>query len=189
MFYPTRIRTKVGQGVFVIGGAAIILKRIYDPDQGWFPFMDGAIFIKPPEPSQPKTVAAKANVARLDRRNLKRRLGEPFVIVPIELQNLYPPEFHHDQLRLPFQRHRQLSNENLASLKQQGFPEFERTTTGEIARVEFPKRRLREVREWCEEVCQHYYHISPMRSVVTFQSLTEACAAKLVFYEPGGALA
>jgi hypothetical protein len=62
-------------------------------------------------------------------------------------------------------------------------PGFDRTPSGGFATVAIPHLRLPEAKAWCDVNCRSFYFVNRPAGGITFQSLTEAAAVKLIFYE------
>lgn len=158
--------------IHVAGLNAMVLRNQYDPDQGWFDFKDGRVFIyaaidpppKPPVHDVSKVLrASKAKFARLDENH--RRL------------------FHMDQpigqTILPFHEHRRMGVKQAKRYEEANWPGFERTPSGELCAIQFPQSDRQRVEDWCEANCAARFRVNKWNAI--FESHLDAVQAKLLF--------
>jgi hypothetical protein len=181
--YRIRTQPNTGEQVHIIGDETMVLRGDYHDDQGWFPFMRGTVFIKPaPPPAPPRTACARQNAVEQHRANLRHRAKAEFVWIDGVYRNLWP-RVDLTQLRLPFAHSTRMTKEEFETILQQCAPFFERTPSGGLATVPIHHLRLSEAKEWCDVNCRSFYFVNRPAGGITFQSLTEAAAVKLIFYE------
>jgi hypothetical protein len=178
---PVRI-AEDGAPLLMIGEPEIVLRQEYDPRQAWLPFMRGVLIKGLSYRSEPPSSRFRKRERHRGRKAIREQQAVPFATVDPEHKTLFPRWTEAAQIRLPFPGHHALTSANMRSLRDQGFPDWERRQNGEVCTVPFLPERVQEVEQWCAEACGSYYCV--LGNHAYFQSLTEAAGAKLMFYAP-----
>lgn len=147
----------------------MVLRRWYDPDQLWFPFMQGAIFLIRDE-AEVKREHRPVPPAKLERKTYARM--DPGAQHPYVYEKDVP------QYVLPFTEFKRLSNKHFKRINLADFPTWERDEHGEPFRVWILERPYDPI-EWCTENFDGRFHCS--RQLITCEKEIDALRAKLVF--------
>ncbi len=159
--------------IHVAGRTALILYKQYDPDQSWFDFKDGVVFIfaaidpPPPRPEHdPFKVArsAKSTYARLD---------------PVYRRMVSLVDHAIDQMLLPFYEHRAISAKQAKRYEEANWPGFQRTPSGALCVIQFPQNQRETVEAWCLANCTGRYRVGKWQAV--FENQIDGVQAKLLF--------
>jgi hypothetical protein len=145
--------------IFVVGGC-VTISRSCDPDQLWFDFMRGAVFVY--SPIQHLT---KAPV----RTNGKIQVS----------QNMYHYEAGIEQCALPFVEHLEINRKQLRILHRERFPGWDKDSDGGPIMLGIsPRQSAGAIREWCRVNCERHFHVS--HSSALFACAKEATIAKMM---------
>lgn len=146
-----------------IVGEAIVLDRVVDPDQLWFPFMRGVIYKTPrPSPTAKRSIVHKHG----------GKIQTP--------KTMYHFSEGVDQIPLPFLEHREVSRRQYREVLQSRHAGWDRDRSGDPIKLHFaPHHRSRDdLRQWCLANAKGLFHIS--REFVVFSEASDAMKAKLL---------
>lgn len=149
---------------FVISGIGILaLDGVYDPDQHWFEFMQGAVFKRVAVPESPGT-RSKINTGQ-------------YAAVPDNCRRIFVHE--RDQFNLPFHEFRNISNREFDDIRIAGYTGWDRDDNGNLYSVAFSKPNLSAVSQWCAENCTGRYKTKT--NAVFFQRKDDFLLASIIF--------
>jgi hypothetical protein len=143
--------------IFVVGGC-ITIARSCDPDQLWFDFMRGAVFVY----SQPRYLTSGPV-----RTNGK---------IPVS-QQMYHYEAGVEQYCLPFVEHLQISRKQLRTLHRAEFPGWDKNDNHKPITLVISGKREK-IYSWCFKNCTRHFHVG--YDVVYFACAKEATIAKMM---------
>lgn len=145
-----------------IVGEAIVLDRVVDPDQLWFPFMRGVIFkTPPPQDPMPKRSIVHKHGGKMQTPKTMYRFIEGV-----------------DQIPLPFFEHREVSRRQYREVLQSRHAGWDRDRSGDPIKLHFsPYHSTRDaLRQWCLANAKGLFHIS--REFVVLSEASDAMKAK-----------
>jgi hypothetical protein len=168
--HATLVRAaNIGASFHVVGREFMILTGRYNPDQGWFHFMDRAVFAATPTPQLVPYVRAKIP-------------NKVFAQISEDDRKLYPsPKVAPGQFVLPFQEGKRVSNAQFKQMSDSGFTTWAKDSDGEICTVRILSADKRDdILAWCMDTCRHRFHLKGAQSI-SFESEIDALIAKMRF--------
>lgn len=168
-FKVTDIMTQGGHGpLMIVGEQPVVLFGNYEPDQLWFPFMQGCAFRAPaPEKKAPQSTLPKINLTRV------------YAKVPESARKMYRYEEGNEQHVLPFEEHRFVTTKERVVIAHAKYPAWPRTQDGKPLRISFPKTRKDELKAWARENARGRVAIHADYAV--FSDKQDAAMARLMF--------
>lgn len=155
------------QAMVVTDEEPVILKGEYDPNQTWLSFMRGTIF---------KKIVTQVNSS--PRKKIHNHLH---ATCTGDDRQPYVYERGVDQRVIPYSEFRRVSNKQFATIRDAGFPGWDRTQEGEVCTAVYPSFKRPEVLVWCEENCVGRYSVK--QTIAYFSSIRDAALARLWFQE------